>query len=155
MEKYLDELADARWQFPKKKSKNPFIGDYAPEIDETPALEHDLASWYHSLIGMLRWMVEICRVYIIIEVSILVSHMAMPRKVHLEAVLNVFAFLCQKYNTRMAFDPTYPVIDMNDFKECKWKDFYGYLEGAIPPNVPEERGKEVDLRGYVDSNHIV
>ena len=51
------------------------------------------------------------------------------------------------------FDPTYPSIDMNYFKECKWKDFYGYFKEAIPSNAPEERGKVVDLRGYVDSDH--
>ena len=65
------------------------------------------------------------------------SHMTMPREGHLEAVLHVFEFLRQHYNSRMAFEPTYPVIDMNDFKECKWKDFYGNLNEAIPPNAPE------------------
>ena len=53
----------------------------------------------------------------------------------------------------MDFDPTYPFIDMNEFKECKWKDFYGDLKEAIPPNTPEKMGKEVDLCGYVDSDH--
>ena len=53
------------------------------------------------------------------------SHMAMPREVHLEVVLHVFAFIRQNYNTRMAFDPTYPAINVNDFKKCKWKNFYG------------------------------
>ena len=53
----------------------------------------------------------------------------------------MFAFLRQKYNSRMAFDPNYPFIDMNEFKECKWKDFYGYLKEAIPPNAPKEKGK--------------
>ena len=53
----------------------------------------------------------------------------------------------------MTFDPNYFVINMNDFKECKWKDFYGDLKEAIPPNAPEERGKEVDLHGYVDRDH--
>ena len=52
------------------------------------------------------------------------SHMAMPREGHLESVLHVFAFLCQEYNSRMVFDPTYPGIDMNEFKECKWKDLW-------------------------------
>ena len=42
---------------------------------------------------------------------------------------------------------------MSDFKECKWKDFYGRLKEASPPNTPEERGKEVDLHGFVDSDH--
>ena len=76
----------------------------------------------------------------------------MPREGQLEAVLHVFAFLRQRYNSRMAFDPTYPIININDFKKCKWKDFYRDLKEATPPNAPEERGKEVDLCGYVDIN---
>ena len=44
------------------------------------------------------------------------SQMAMPREGHLEAVLHVFIFLRQEYSSGMVFDPTYPVIDMNDFK---------------------------------------
>ena len=54
METYLAELDDVCWQLPKKKAKNPFIGDYEPDMDETPALEHDLESWYQYLIGILR-----------------------------------------------------------------------------------------------------
>ena len=40
----------------------------------------------------------------------------------------MFEVLHQKYNFRMAFDPTYHVIDMNYFKEFKWKGFYGDLK---------------------------
>ena len=46
VEKYLAELVDARWQLPKNKSVNPFVGDYTPVMYKTPALEQDLASWY-------------------------------------------------------------------------------------------------------------
>ena len=42
----------------------------------------------------------------------MVSQMAMPREVHLYAVLHVFSFLRQKYNSRMAFDPTYTAINI-------------------------------------------
>ena len=66
-------------------------------------------------------MVEICIVDIITEVSMMASHMEMPRKVHLEAVLHLFLFLCQKYNSRLVFDSTYPDINISGFKECKWK----------------------------------
>ena len=69
-------------------------------------------------------MVEICRVDIITKVSMMASQMAI-REGHLEEVLHVFAFIRQNYNTRMAFDPTYPAINVNDFKKCKWKNFYG------------------------------
>ena len=68
IENYLVELGNARWKFPKNKDENPFVWDYAPETDNTPALQKEFSSWYQSLIGMLRWMVEIGRVYIITEV---------------------------------------------------------------------------------------
>ena len=61
-------------------------------------------------------MVEIGRVYIITKVSIMASKMTIPREGHLEAVLHVFVVIRQTYNPRMVFDPTYPVIEMNDFK---------------------------------------
>ena len=48
-------------------------------MEETPALELDLASWYQSFIGMPMRMVEIGRVDIITEVSIMASQMATPR----------------------------------------------------------------------------
>ena len=115
----MAELENARLQFLKKNAENLFVGDYSLEMDETPALEQDLASWYQFLIGVLSCMVEIGIVDIITKVLMMVSHMAMPMEGHLEAVLHVFAFLHQKYNSSMAFDPIYPAINMSGFKECK------------------------------------
>jgi hypothetical protein len=66
---------------PKKKAANPFPGDYEPELDTTPTLNPELLSWYASLIGMLRWMLEIGRVDIITEVlKSMASQMALPRE---------------------------------------------------------------------------
>ena len=42
---------------------------------------------------------------------------------------------------------------MNDFKECDWKDFYKTAKEAIPGNTPEPRGKDIELRVLVDSDH--
>jgi hypothetical protein len=42
---------------------------------------------------------------------------------------------------------------MSKFQECDWKAFYGDVKEAVPPNAPEPRGKEVDLRLFVDSDH--
>ena len=53
----------------------------------------------------------------------------------------------------MEFYPTYPTINMSGFKEFTWKDLYVELKEAIPRNTLEERGNEVYLCGYVDSNH--
>ncbi len=101
----------------------------------------------------MRWMVELGRVDIITEVSVLASHLALPREGHLEAVFHLFGYLKRKHNTRMIFDPTPPTIGMGAFKECDWKHFYGELKEAVPPNAPEPRGEIVDLRLFVDSSH--
>jgi hypothetical protein len=53
----------------------------------------------------------------------------------------------------MAYDPSYPTIDMTVFKPNNWKQLYGNVKEAIPSNAPEPRGKDVDLRTYVDSDH--
>jgi hypothetical protein len=152
VQKYLTDLGDDRWKLPKKCS-NPFAADYEPELDESEVLTPVLASWYASLIGMLRWMVEIGRIDIITEVSLMSSYMAMPREGHLDAVLHIFGFLKNKYNSRMCFDPTVPYCDERAFKQCDWKEFYGDVAEAIPSNAPEPRGKKVHIRMYVDSDH--
>ena len=53
----------------------------------------------------------------------------------------------------MLFDTTYPNIDMRDFKNCDWKEFYGNATEAALPDAPLPLGKELDLRLYVDSDH--
>jgi len=151
----VEQHLDKHWHGRKlsKRAASAFTANYVPEMDETPVLNADQATYYKSNIGILRWMVELGRIDIITEVSLLSSQMAMPREGHLEAIFHLFAYLKRKHNSRMAFDPTYPVIDMSGFKECDWKNFYGNAKEAKPHNAPEPRGKEVDLRLYVDSDH--
>ena len=124
VEKYLQDLGDKRWKLPCKCS-NPFELDYKPELDESQELNAELFNWYMHLIGMLQWMVEIGRVDILTEVSLMLSHMAMPCEGHLDAVLHIFGYLKIKYNSRMAFDPTVPYYEDTSFQECDWKEFYG------------------------------
>ena len=152
VEKYAKDLGDNRWKLPSK-CRDPFELDYEPELDGTPELNAELSAWYMTLIGMLQWMVEIGRVDIITEVSLMSSHQVMPREGHLDAVLHIFGFLKIKYNSRMAFDPTVPYCDESTFQECDWKEFYGDVEEAIPSNAPEPRGESVHIRMYVDSDH--
>lgn len=88
------------------------------------------------------------------EVSMLSSHLALPREGHLDAVFRIFAYLGKRHNARMVFDPTYPTIDMSAFKhEHDWTSLYGNVKEAIPLNAPKARGREVDLRLFVDADH--
>ena len=46
------------------KAPTPLKSNYRPEIDITKELGEDKASYYQSLIGVLRWIVELGRVEI-------------------------------------------------------------------------------------------
>jgi hypothetical protein len=44
------------------KAPNPLTFDYCPEIDVSQELGEDDASYYQTLIGVLRWIVELGRI---------------------------------------------------------------------------------------------
>ena len=81
------------------------------------------------------------------------SFLAMPREGHLENIFHMFAYLKIKHNSRMVFDTSYPEIDLSSFMECDWKNSYPTAKEAIPINAPDPRGKDVDIRMFVDSDH--
>jgi hypothetical protein len=125
-----------------------------PEVDVTEVLNSEEANYYQSLVGVLRWIIEIGRIDITTEVSMLASHMAMPRKGHLYAVFRLFAYLKAKHKSRLIFDPTYPRIHDVKFKaDQDWEPFYGKVSEAIPPNAPKPRGRSVVLRLFGDNDH--
>jgi hypothetical protein len=136
-----------------KKASGPFGGGYKPELDENPELDPTRANLYQSQIGILRWCVELVRIDIITEVSMLSTHLCLPREGHLEAVFHVSAYLGLHHNARVVFDPTYHAVDMGTVINTDWKSMYGDVKEMIPSDAPISRGKEVDLRLFVDSDH--
>mmetsp|Transcript_986 Transcript_986/g.909 ORF Transcript_986/g.909 Transcript_986/m.909 type:complete len:326 (-) Transcript_986:342-1319(-) len=152
VEIYLKENVSKRWKLPSR-ADNPFAVNYETGMDTSPELDPQMASYYQSQIGILRWMVELGRIDINTEVSMMALHLDLPREGHLDTLLHVYSYLKHKYNARLAMDPSYPDIDMSVFKECEWKRFYGNMKEAIPPDAPESRDKVVGIRIYVDSDH--
>ena len=73
------------------------------------------------------------------EVSLLSSHVALPRDGHLEIFFHLYAYLKQKQNSQLALDPTYPQVDMRSCQKADWTDLYGNVSEAIPNNAPEPR----------------
>jgi hypothetical protein len=51
------------------------------------------------------------------------------------------------------FDWTEPYLDETKFKDCDWREFYPGAAEAIPPNMPEARGKSVVMTCFVDADH--
>jgi hypothetical protein len=89
-------------------------------------------------------MVELGRVDICLECSILSSHLALPREGHLQQVLNIFGYLKKHHNTEIVFDPTLPVIDYRLFERKDWTaNEFGHVcetKEELPPNLPQPRG---------------
>jgi hypothetical protein len=83
----------------------------------------------------------------------LLSYLAYPHEGHLEAAIHVMGYLQLKHNSQLIFDPTYPDIDLDSFPSYDWTEFYGDVSEAIPTNMPQPLGKEVDIRMMVDSDH--
>ena len=134
--------------------KSPWPSNYRPEIDISPELSGAKASYYQSLIGILRWIVELGRIDICMETSAMASMMANPRVGHLNAVLHTFAFLKNKHNGVMVFDPSEPDIDESQFRKEDWSaTAYGPCKEEIPPNAPTPRGIGFTMRAFVDSDH--
>ena len=144
-------LAGKGLRLPSKCIK-PLMANHRPELDDTAELKADGIQWYQELIGMLRWAVEIGRVDINLEVSMMSSHLALPRQGHLEAALHVFGFLKSHKKLRLAFDPIRPQINPNRFKVYDWQDFYRGAKEAIPHDKPEERGLSVQVSMFVDAD---
>jgi hypothetical protein len=51
----------------------------------------------------MRWMVELGRIDIATEVSLLSSHLVHPHKGHLETALQMMSYLQHKHNTQLIF----------------------------------------------------
>lgn len=151
VETHLDEKYGTKLL---KKAPAPFPRDYDPLLDVTDELDSEDANYYQSQIGVLRWMVELGRIDIITEVSLLASHLALPRKGHMEAVFHIYAYLKKHHAYVLALDPTYPEIDRSSFKlDADWSGMYEGTKEPIPENMPEPRGKELVLRLFKDSDH--
>ena len=79
----------------------------------TAELDAADASYYHSLIGILCWIVELGRIDITCEISMMSSHLALPHEGHLEEMLHVFEYLKKHMNLKIVFDPTTTEVDMD------------------------------------------
>jgi len=149
----VQETASKRGKIIGGRGNTPLPSDYRPEVDVTSELLPDMMREYQEFIGILRWAVELGRIDIHVEVSMLLSHLACPRSGHYDAALHVFSYLKKHPKRSIAFDPRYPKIDQNRFISHDWYDFYRGAEEPIPGDLPQPLGKPVTTHCYVDASH--
>jgi hypothetical protein len=150
VQEYLKKNWDRKMM---KKAYVPFEATYRAGIDESPVLGPEMANYFQSQIEILCLCVELGRIDIITEVSMLSTCLSLPREVHLDAVYHLFAYLSLHHKEMVVFDLTYPNIDMRAFIKTDGKPMYGEIKEAILSNAPITRGKVTDLRLFVYSDH--
>lgn len=67
VESYVSTKSEDRCKLPAK-AETPLKTSYRPELDVSPELKPEDANYYQSVIGVLRWIVELGRVDICLEV---------------------------------------------------------------------------------------
>ena len=126
---------------------------YHPSEDVTKEMNKEELQVYQELIGILLWSVDIFRVDILLEVSLLSSQLEFPRVGYLHAVYRVFGYLKQVPKRKLYFDPRKPIISEDIFQKFDWEYFYPDACEPIPLDMPRTRGKSVSTHCFVDANH--
>jgi hypothetical protein len=127
--------------------------EYSPELDITPLLEDDMVNFFQSRISILRWMVELGRLDIYVQVAMLSSYLVQPRQGHMEAVYYLYGYLKSHDRSAMVFDDNYINWVDEDFPEQDWSDFYKDAIEDVPLNAPAPRGMPVQVNVFVDASH--
>jgi hypothetical protein len=129
LEKYAKEPIQnvSNWltqhDFPQlKKTPTVLPSGYRPELDATGYCNAELHQFYQQQVGVLRWLVDLRRINICTEVSMMASFSAAPRMGHLKVVIHIFSVLSCHPRCHLVFDDSY--VRLDDGPEKDWKDFY-------------------------------
>ena len=131
----------------------PLKSGYRPELDTSEPLKSNEITAYQEIIGELRWAVELGRIDIHLEVTLMSSFLASPRTGHLEQVYHIMGYLKKVPKKTIAIDPRRPDIDEARFVKHDWYDFYRDAKEPIADNMPKPRGKHVSVHCFVDASH--
>jgi hypothetical protein len=124
---------------------------YRPEFDVSELCNDIEAKYYQHQIGVFRWAVELGRLDITGDISMLAAYTAAPCVGHLKAMLHIFSYLNQNERSKLVFDDSY--VQITDEVEFNWTEFYPDAHEDVPLNAPEPRGKEVQMIVFMDADH--
>lgn len=160
-----DRLNDDGLRFNTKLSsiefsaKQPFSStEYRPELDTSAECNEDQTQFYQNVIGILRWLVELGRIDIAYEVSILSGYLAMPRTGYLQQALYIVKYIDIHSSNELTFDPQEYFINSELRNEARRKRLamsalYPDAEELLPTNAPDPREESVQINCFVYSDH--
>jgi hypothetical protein len=139
-----NKLKEQKLKLPSRCG-TPLSHGYRPEDDVTNELQSEGITHFQEVIGILRWAVELGRIDIACEVSMLSSHLALPRVGHLNQAYHIFGYL------KLHIDEI--KVPTDRFQTYNWQDFYKDAKEDIPLDMPEPRGQSVQISCFVDADH--
>ncbi len=70
-------------------------------MDVLLLLDFTMTTRFQNGLGVLRWIVELGRIDIMTEMSMLSAHNATPREGHLEGIYHIFSYLKGHKNSKL------------------------------------------------------
>ena len=145
----------------KGRGTHPFSNlNYRPELDTSFFCNENQIRVYQQLLGMFRWMIELGRMDILFETTLLASYLASPRVGHLAQAVNMVSYIKKHQKSNIIMDPAYLDVhwqgnetDNPEFKRDYMKSIYHDACEDVPENAPEPRGRPLQLNVYCDSDH--
>jgi hypothetical protein len=138
-----------------EKKKTPIKTDDHPEEDTSPILGNDMHTEYQSIMGMLQWVVSLCRVDICFAVTSLSRFCACPREGHLTRALRVWGYLKNYPSRSLRIDHNkfHLAGEQLDKSLVDFLDQYAYAKEELDPQFPKPIGNELDVSVFFDSDH--
>ena len=87
------------------------------------------------------------------NMSLLSSHLELPRNGHLKVAALVVAYAGEKYKSRLANDSSYADIDHIVFRKYDWSGFHQDVEVATLVNATKPKGEKINIFMLVDTAH--
>ena len=144
-----------------KAAQNPCSNvKYRPKLDVTEFYSKEEHQFYQQMTGILRWTIELGRIDIYTEISLMSRYLAGPRIGHLVQVLHIFSFLKCNQCMDICYDPT-----KLNITEPTTLPQEGIAHGArimctmypdaiedLPPSCPVSSGKSVQINAFIDED---
>lgn len=159
------QMKENRITYPSTRrhgSSSPFSSQsYRPELDTTAFCNSKLSTMFQNLIGVLRWIVELGRIDIQLETSLLSQYLAQPRKGHLEQACNIFRYLKKINSAYVIMDPTPWEMDQEGEqgevhpreRAVYMKELYPDSIDNLPHDMPEALGEGLNISCFGDADH--
>jgi hypothetical protein len=147
-----EKLATRNMVLPTK-CYTPMSAGYRPEDNISLELDQADTTYFQELVGILRWAIKLGRIDISCEVSMLSTHLALPREGHLKQALHIFGYLKLHPKKSIYFNPECIDVPSDRFQAFDWTDFYRDAHEEIPSDAPEPRGRPVQISCFVDADH--